>query len=371
MKEYRICERCIMDTSDSGIEFDENGICNNCKDYEKVVKEKIIRGKEREQKFNEVIKDIKQAGKNKKYDCVIGVSGGVDSTYVAYLAKKSGLRPLAVHLDNGWDTKIAAKNIANIVKKLGIDLETYVIDWEEFKDMQLAYLKASVVDIEAITDHAIKATLFKIANKNGVKYILSGVNITTEGVLPRSWRHNKNDYKNIIDIHKKFGKVKLKTFPILKLFDRFLYQIIKGIKYLEILNYINYKKEKAKKIISKKLGWEDYGGKHRESMFTDFFQSYILPRKFNIDKRKVHLSALICAGQMTKEEALKELQKPLYDEEKLKKDKEYVLNKFGLMEEEFDNIMKVPAKSHYSYKSNDLLLRNLRKIYSSFIAGRK
>lgn len=355
-----------MDTSDKEIEFDEKGVCNHCHDYDEIVKNKVLKGKEAEQKLNALISEIRESGKGREYDCVVGVSGGVDSTYVSYLAKKSGLKPLAVHLDNGWNTKIASKNIKNIVQKLGIDLETYVIDWEEFRDLQIAYLKAGVVDIESLTDHAIKAVLFKIANKYNAKHILSGVNIVTEGVLPRTWRHNKNDYINIKEIHKKFGKVKMKTFPILSLGKRFYYQIIRGIKYIEILNYVDYNKEKAKKLIAGELGWEDYGGKHKESMFTDFFQSYILPRKFGIDKRKVHLSALINAEQIIRKDALKELEKPLYDEEKLRNDKEFVLNKLGLNEDEFDRIIQEKPRSHYEYKSQDKVLRKFRKIYLNF-----
>ena len=366
---YKMCTRCIMDGSDSEIKLDEKGICNNCRDYEENVKKKVFKGEEGQRRFNEIITKIREDGNDKKYDCVIGVSGGVDSTYVMYLAKKKGLRPLAVHLDNGWDTKTAVKNVGRSIRKLDIDLYTYVIDWEEFKDFQLAYFKASVVDIEAITDHAIKAALYKAAGERGIKYILSGVNFETEGVIPRSWRHNKNDYANIRDIHNKFGKIKEKTFPFLTLKDWIKYRLLKGIKYIEILNYIPYNKEETKSILKKELGWEDYSGKHGESMFTYFYQAYILPKKFNIDKRRAHLSSLIRSGQISREKALEKMKEPLYTSENLKKDKEYVLRKLGFSEEEFEQLMKLPIKSHYDYKSNEKFLKSLRTIYNKIFGS--
>lgn len=361
--QYQICKKCIMDTTDPKIEFDENNICNHCKEYNEKIEKRVFTGKAGKQILDKLVEDIRKKGKNKEYNCIVGVSGGIDSTYLIHWAKQRGLRPLVVHMDNGWNTKIATRNITKILKKLDIDLYTYVIDWEEFRDIQLAYLKASVMDTEVVTDHAIKAVLYKVANERNIKYILSGVNLQTEGVMASSWGHNKNDYKNLLDIHNKFGKVKLKTYPILPLTKRIYYQIFRNIQMIEVFNYINYNKEKIKKLLSEKYGWEDYGRKHRESMFTHFFQEYILPRKFNIDKRKAHLSSLICAGQITREEALKEMTKPLYPEEELKKDKEYVLKKFGLSEEEFEKIMDQKPKSHYDYKSNDKFLRNLRATY--------
>lgn len=362
-KEYRICNRCIMDTS-TPIAFDEDGICNYCREYDVKIKARVLRGEAGENKIKELVAAIKKSGKNNKYDCVVGVSGGVDSTYLAYLAKKLGLRPLAVHLDNGWNTKKATQNISRVLKRLNIDLETYVIDWEEFKDLQLSFFKASVLDIEVVTDQAIKAALYQIADKFKIKYILSGVNFVTEGIMPRQWGHYKGDYINLLDIHKKFGNVKLKTYPILTLSKRAYYQIIKNIKMIEVLNYIDYKREEAKEIIINELGWEDYKYKHHESMFTRFFQTYILPKKFKIDKRRPHLSALICAGEITREEALRQMQSSPYTEEQILIDKEYIVKKLGLTEEEFDDIMALPPKKHSDYKSGDRFLRRLRKIYT-------
>lgn len=366
--EEKICTKCIMDTSDKDITFDENGICSNCRSYEQKIKERVFTGKEGKQRLQYFVDKIKEEGKDKKYDCIIGLSGGVDSSYLAYYAVKNlGLRPLAVHMDNGWNTQTATRNINKIVRKLGIDLYTYVIDWEEFKDFQLSYLKAGVIDIEALTDHAIKAVLYKKANEENIKYILSGVNLVTEGILPLGWRYNKGDARNITSIHNLFGEKKLKTFPLLPIRERIYYQMIKKIREIEVLNYIDYNKNEVKKLIMEELGWGDYGVKHGESFFTRFYQNYILPKKFGIDKRKAHLSTLICSGQINREEALAELQKPPMDSFQMEQDKEYVLKKFDLSEEEFDKIMKSPIKSHYDYPNSDKLFKSLRKVYLKFL----
>lgn len=361
--EYRICNRCVMDTSDKFIVFNEEGICSHCLRYDILRKKKVKDPEEGKKELEETIKKIKEAGKGKKYDCVTGVSGGVDSTYLIYIGKKYGLRQLAVHLDNGWNSKLANKNISKILRKLEVDLFTYVIDWEEFKDLQLSYLKASVIGIECLTDHALKAALFKAAYDNDISYILTGTNFSTEGVMPRSWGYNQNDYVNIADIQKKFGNLKIKTFPLLTLGKRFKYQILKKIKIFQPLNYIHYNKEEVKDFLIKEYGWEPYKGKHGESIFTFFYQSYILPKKFKIDKRRAHLSALVCGGQITREEALKELEFPVYPEEDLRNDKEFVMRKFGISEDKFDEMMNSPIRPHEDFKSNDKRLRRIRKIY--------
>ena len=351
-REHQICTRCVMDTTDANITFDEQGVCNHCRDYEVSVQKEVFTGKEAKRRLNDIVKKIKDNGKNSKYDSVIGLSGGADSTYVAYLVDKLELKPLAIHLDNGWNTAISSENIKRIVDKLGFDLHTHVIDWDEFRDLQLAYLRASVIDIEAISDHAITAFLYNTAAEKGIRYIISGANIVTEGIMPKSWLYNKNDLTNIRDIQKKFGKIRLKTFPTLGLGKILFYQYLKGIKYIPILNYIPYVSKDAKELLARELGWEDYGSKHFESVFTRFYQAYILPRKFNIDKRKAHLSTLICSGQMSREDALKELQKKPYTEEVLKKDKEYVLKKLALSDAEFEDIINLPVKNHRDYKTD-------------------
>lgn len=256
-----------------------------------------------------------------------------------------------MHLDNGWNSELAVNNIRNIAKIFDFDLYTYVINWNEFRDIQVAYLKASVVDIEAITDHAIISALYKTARKFGVKYVLSGENIVTEGILPPNWVHNKSDFMNIKAIHKRLGTLRMKTYPHLSLFSWLFYSHIIKIQVIKLLNYLNYNKKAAKTIIKEQLDWRDYGGKHHESLFTKFYQSYILPEKFKIDKRKSHLSTLICSGQITREQALSEMSLPVYDENSLIEDKKYVLKKLELSEKEFENIMKLPIINHTDYPS--------------------
>lgn len=338
--------------SDPDISFDEKGICNYYYEYLRAEKDFVFNGKEAEKKLQQLVNNIKTAGRGKPYDCLIGLSGGVDSTYVAYLVKKLGLRPLAVHLDNGWNSELAVMNVENIITKLGIDLFTLVINWEEFKDLQLSYLKASVVDIEVASDHAIFATMYKLAKEKKIGYIISGTNVVTEYIMPPGWLYKKMDYANLKDIHYKYGKVKLKTYPNFGFKKYVYYSAVLKLSPVSILNYVPYNKAEVKEIIKKELNWKDYGGKHYESIFTKFYQAYILPEKFNIDKRKAHLSTLICSGQITRDEALKELEQPLYDAVELKKDKEYVIKKLGLTVNEFDAIMQLPVHRHEEFKTD-------------------
>jgi len=338
--------------ADEDISFDENGICNYYHDYKKAEAEFSFKGDIGKKKLAEFVNRIKESGRGKPYDCLIGLSGGVDSTYVAWLVKSQGLRPLAVHLDNGWNSELAVKNIENIISKLGIDLYTLVVNWQEFKDIQLSYLKASVVDIEVVSDHAIFATMYKLAKEKGIGYIISGQNIVTEHIMPQSWLYKKMDFVNLKDIHSKFGTVKLKTYPTFDFKKYVYYSSVLQLLPFYILDYVDYNKKAVKEFITKELDWRDYGGKHYESIFTKFYQAYILPEKFKIDKRKAHLSTLICSGQMTRQEALSELEKPIYDPEELKADKEYVLKKFGLTEAEFERIMQLPVRKHTDFKTD-------------------
>lgn len=350
VEKYQQCTISVMDTiADPDIKFDEKGICNYYYEYLTAEKNAVVTGEEGRKKLEETAAIIKKAGQGQPYDCIMGLSGGVDSTYIAWMAKELGLRPLAVHFDNGWNSELAVQNIENIVTKLGIDLYTYVINWEEFKDLQIAYLKASVVDIEAITDHAIFATLYRLAGERKIKYILSGTNVHTEQTLPKSWIHPKSDHINIRSIHKQFGTVPLKTFPFMDMKVKRYYQNILGLQSVSILNYTEYNKKKVKELIQEHLGWRDYGGKHYESIWTRFYQGYILPTKFKIDKRKAHLSDLIFGGQLSKAEALEELKKPIYDPEQFKVDYDFVLKKLGLSKEEFEKLMALPRKSHYDF----------------------
>lgn len=339
-----------MDTiADPDITFDEKGISNYYYQYIKGVNTDVIKGEKGLSEFKVIADQIKAEGKGKPYDCIMGLSGGVDSSYVAFIAKQYGLKPLAVHFDNGWNSELAVMNIENIVTRCGFDLHTLVVDWEEFKDLQLAYLKASVVDIEIPTDHAITATLYQLALKFDIKYILSGSNVFSEFAMPKSWIFHKTDHLNLKSIHSAFGTKKLTTYPLnntlLKKRTAFA-----GIKQVNVLNYLDYDKQEAKKIIGSELGWRDYGGKHYESLFTKFYQAYILPEKFKIDKRKPHLSNLIFAKQLTKEEALLEISKPLYTPEDFEIEKEFLLKKLGLSEKEWTDIMNTPPVSHSNFE---------------------
>ncbi|MCF6365350.1 MAG: N-acetyl sugar amidotransferase [Bacteroidales bacterium] len=353
---YRQCTKTVMDNiADPNITFDQNGVCNYYYEYLASEKEHIFTGEAGKEKFDENIAKIKENGKGKKYDCILGVSGGVDSTYLAYIAKQENLRVLCVHFDNGWNSELAVKNIENIVTKLDFELETYVINWNEFKDLQLAYFKANVIDIEALTDHAISGTIYKIAANNGIKYILSGSNYVTESLLPKHWIFNKGDHVNIKDIHKKHGTIPLKTFPFFSLKEKHYYKKVKKIQTVDLLNYIPYNKSEVKKQIIENLDWKDYGGKHYESIFTRFYQGYILPNKFGVDKRKAHLSNLICSGQITKEKALEELSQPMYDKEQCEEDKEFVLKKLDFSEKEFEDYINAPRREHTDFKTEQSL----------------
>ncbi len=291
--------------------------------------------------------------------------------------KNLGLRPLAVHLDNGWNSELAVMNVENIITKLGFDLYTLVVNWEEFKDIQLSYLKASVVDIEVVSDHAIFATMYKLAKEKSIGYIISGTNVVTEQIMPPSWLYKKMDFTNLKDIHSKYGNLKLKTYPTFNFKKYVYYSAILKLSPISILNYVPYNKKEIKELIKKELDWRDYGGKHYESTFTKFYQAYILPQKFKIDKRKAHLSTLICSRQISKEEALKELQQPLYNPSELKEDTEYVLKKFGLTQKKFDEIMKLPIKKHEDFKTDKHLkegymnlLRSTEK-FRNILKGKK
>jgi N-acetyl sugar amidotransferase len=346
------CSRCLLETSDTNeIAFDDNGVCNYCNYYDRLHNEHVVKPQERVKKYTELASQIKHISKGKKYDCVIGVSGGVDSTYVAYFVKKVlGLNPLAVHLDYGWNSDMAVTNINKTLQLLDIDLHTHVINWEEIKDLQLSFLKASVVDIELINDFAIAATVFNVAAKYGIKYILHGGNIETEGgKLPSGWTWSKYDQLNVFGIHKQFGTVKLKTYPRLPFWKKSYLSLVYKMQFIGILNYVEYNRDAVKKFIIEELGWEDYGGKHFESIFTRFYQGYILPKKFNIHKQKFHLSVLICSGQLTKLQAQEELKREYYSDERCKDDMEYVLKKLNISEETFNGYMNLPIKKHSDY----------------------
>jgi N-acetyl sugar amidotransferase len=352
-----------MDTSDPEIRFYANGYCNHC--TAALERLRNIPYRRDKSSLEKLVQGVKENGRNKKYDCIIGLSGGTDSSYVAYRVKTAGLRPLAVHLDNGWDSELSVQNIEHICKILDIDLFTYVIDWEEFKDLQLSFLKASTPDSEIPSDHAITAILYKTAMREDVKYVLAGVNAASEAILPNAWSRGHADWKYIKSIQKRFGSKELRTFPHYSIFDLMRFRLIAGIKWINFLDYVDYNRQEAKKIIEREIGWRDYGLKHYESVYTKFFQGYILPRKFGFDKRRAHLSSLICAGQITREQALEGMKREVYPPQDVEQDVEYVVNKFGLTKEEFEAIMKAPPKTYWYYPNyqKTFYYKLARKVY--------
>lgn len=350
-----ICSRCIMDTTVPCITFDESGVCNYCKMQDKLVK-KYPSGEEGTKKLSNIIQKIKYEGRNNPYDCIVGVSGGTDSTYTLYLAKKYGLRPLAVHFDNGWNSEIAVSNIKNAVSKLDVDLYTHVADWEEFKDLQISFLKAAVPDAEIPTDYIIISVLHEVAKKEGIKYIVDGHSFRAEGTTPIGWSYQDGRY--IQSVHKIFGKQKITSFPILSLSKLMYYSFVKGIRHVRPLEYMHYSKREAKEILKKELSWKDYGGHHHDSIYTQFFQSYYLINKFNIDKRKREYSARIRSNVMTRQEALKKITSNPYpvDYEIVN----YTISKLGFTKNEFDTIMRAPIKTFLDYPTYFQIIQRFR-----------
>lgn len=344
---YRQCSVSLMDTIRTDLNFDEEGRCHHYHRYHDFKNDYIKEGETGQAAINAAVVQMKNHGANKKYDCILGVSGGVDSTYLALLAKRLDLRVLCVHFDNGWNSELATENIENIVSKCGFDLYTYVMDWEEFRAIQLAYFKSHVIDIEAVTDIAIFAALDKVCRKFGLTYILDGRNFKTESVLGNWVNKNPNNLLNIAEAQ---GPWPLEKFPIQSRWDL----RTKGRNHLKKINFpfldwTDYYKPSAKMEISSELGWRDYGGKHYESVFTRFYQGYILPEKFKVDKRKAHLSNLIFSGQISREDALVEIASPIYNQDLLKEDFQFVRKKLGFSESEFYAYIDEPEIPHAFY----------------------
>jgi len=341
-----MCKRCILDSTIPNIHYDENGVCNFCRMHD-VLDQKYPLNEEGKKKFEMIIEGIKKNGQGKEYDCVVGISGGRDSSYTLYIAKKMGLRPIAVHFDNGWNTEISVRNIKNTTDKLGVDLHTHVADWEEFKDLQIAFLKASVSDVEVPTDFAIISVLYEVAKKYGIKNILIGHSFRTEGIAPLEWTYI--DAKYIRSIYKMYGKKKkITSFPLMSMSQLVYYTFFTRMNFIHVPEFIEYEHDKVNKVLTEELGWQYYGGHHHESSYTEFIQSYLLPKKFNIDKRKLEFSALIRSGQMKRVDALNELKKPYpYRQDLIP----YVISKLGLSQQEFEEILSAPPKSFHDYPS--------------------
>ena len=368
MTDYQVCTRCVMDTTACDIVFDKEGVCNYCTEFLeklKIAHAKVVDHQAHRDKF---IAKVKDNSKGKEYDCIVGVSGGVDSSYALYLAVKSGLRPLAVHLDNGWNSELASHNIASMVSNLGVDLYTHVIDWEENKDLQLSFFKANVVDIELLMDNAMIALNYQQAAKYGLRYLLSGCNSATEGMrIPPHWNNFKYDAYNIKQIHKRFGTVPIKTHPIISSADFIWYTLIRRIKWVPFLDYFSYNKFEALTMLQKEFGYKPYPFKHYESVFTRFYQGYILPRKFGYDILRVYLATLVISGQISRDEAMQKLREPAYpDPRQEEQDRIFVMKKLGFTPDSFNEYIRAPAIPHETYGSekwvSDLLLSINKKL---------
>ncbi|MCI9132636.1 MAG: N-acetyl sugar amidotransferase [Lachnospiraceae bacterium] len=350
---YQICTNCVMDTSDPQITFDADGQCDFCKNYYSTIKPFWHPGEEGKKELLQIAETIKKDTQGKKYNCIIGMSGGVDSSYLTYIAKEvMGLNPLIFTVDSGWNLNIAVENIEKIVKALKLDMYTEVVNWQEMKDLQLAFFKSQVPYQDLPQDHAIFAGLYNYAVKNGIKYVLTGGNISTECVKPPlEWTYI-NDIRMIKDIHRKFGKKPLKTFPLCGMLkNRLYYRGIKGMKVIKPLDYIPYVKEDAIKLLEDRFGWQQYKNKHYENIFTRFYEGYYLPEKFGYDKRRCYFSSLILTGQMTREEALKELEENPYDEKQALEDRTFIAKKLGIGEKEFEQIIAGENKTYRDYKN--------------------
>ena len=355
---YQICARCIMDSTDPDIVFDERGYCNHC----------ALIGDRRDQywlsdargqaKLEALIVEIKEAGKGREYDCTMGLSGGVDSSYLALAASDWGLRILAVHVDAGWNTQLAVKNIERMVAKLKIDLHTFVIDWAEMRDLQIAFLKAGVPNQDIPQDHALFAGLYRESARQNIRYVLTGSNYATESILPAAWGYSASDLTHLRAINKQFGTRRLRKYPQLGFFYLNWYlPKIKKVRIVAPLDLMPYSKAEAMRVLEDRFGWEYYGGKHYESRFTRFFQAYYLPTRFRFDKRRAHLASLVVTGEMSRDQALAQMQQPLYDPVELEQDKEFVLKKLALSEAEFDALLHAPLRQHREFPTNEWLHR--------------
>ncbi|OFX81034.1 MAG: LPS biosynthesis protein [Bacteroidetes bacterium GWE2_40_15] len=347
-----------MDTTDSKIIFDEKGVCDHCNTYYKDILPKWHFGELGEKTLWQIIDKIKKEGKRKDFDCIMGMSGGIDSSYLLYMmVEKFGLRPLVFHVDAGWNTQIAVNNIERLIDGLGLDLYTEVINWEEIKDLQLSFLKSGVPHIDVPQDNAFFATMYKFASKHNIKYILTGGNYSTECVRnPLEWMYYQSDSIQLLDIHKKFGTIPLKSYPVTNILWHKVYlPIIKGIKLVRPLDYIPYNKENAMQLLVEKFGYQKYPQKHFESRFTRFYESYWLTERFGYDTRKVQYSSLILTGQMSREDALNKLNEPAYDPEIIHQDLEFIANKLGITKEELNGYLKMPKKTFRDFKSQESL----------------
>lgn len=360
MNDYKICSRCVMDTSDAKIKFDKDGVCDHCLAFDKHILPIWNFGQGREKQLKEIVDKIKQSSKGKDFDCILGMSGGIDSSYLLYLVtKKLDLKPLVFHVDAGWNSQIAVNNIEKLVDGLGLDLYTEVIDWEEMKDLQRSFFKSGVPHVDTPQDHAFFATMYKFASNYNIKNIITGGNFSTECTRnPKDWMYYQSDSKQLIDIHKKFGQKPLKNFPLTSaLWHRLYLPFVRGIKLHRILDYMEYNKEEATKFLVNNYGYQEYPQKHFESRFTRFYESYWLPERFGFDTRRVQFSSLILTNQMSRDEAIEILKQPSYDKENIKHEFEYISSKLDMSIDELKDCMNMPLKTYKDFKSQDYIYK--------------
>ncbi len=363
-----------MDTSDSRIVFDENGVCNHCHDFESITRKNWFPDADGTQRLNKIIKQIQLDGHGNEYDCILGLSGGIDSSYLAMKARDWGLRPLVVHVDAGWNSELAVGNIEKIVKHCNFDLHTHVVDWEEMRDLHLAYLRAGIANQDVPQDHVFFASLYHFATKNNIRYVLSGGNIATEGIFPTAWHGSAMDSINLKAIHAKYGERRLKTYSTVSFFESYIwYPFVKKMRTVRPLNYMPYNKADAVAELERTIGWRSYGRKHGESLFTKLFQNHYLPLKFGYDKRRPHLASLIVSGQITRDEAVAELEKPLYDPQELEIDIAYFCKKLRITRVQFDEFMTAPAHHYTDFPTWEGRYRLLKRVQgmAEMISGRR
>lgn len=347
--DYRVCSRCVMDTSDPEIVFDSDGVCNHCIEFDTITRKSWHPDETGRQMWEAQIAQIKREGEGKPYDSILGLSGGVDSSYLALKVHEAGLRPLVVHVDAGWNSELAVANIEKIVKHCGYDLHTHVINWEDMRDLHLAYLRSGLANQDVPQDHAFFASLYHFAVSNGIRTVFSGGNTATEAVFPSAWHGSAMDAINLKAVHKKFGSRALRSYPTIGFFQYYFYfPFIKKMRTVRPLNLMPFEKQMAINELER-IGWRSYGRKHGESLFTKLFQNYYLPRKFGYDKRRPHYSSLIVSGQMTRQEALNALEEPLYDQNELETDLNYFCKKLRITREEFEAIMAQPSHHHSDF----------------------
>lgn len=349
-----ICSKCVMDETAPNIIFDSEGQCNFCKDFFENSNNIYFDNLDiKSKKLNDLVATIKKDGLGKKYDCIVGVSGGIDSSWVLVEVINKGLRPLAVHMDNGWNSELAQNNISSLITKLGVDLYTYVIDWDEYRILMQSFFDADVVDVELLYDNAMLKVNYMLANKFNVKYILSGMNKSTEGInMPDNWNWFKYDKKQISYIGKNFNNVSLKSFPAIGTLEYLYFRFFRKIEWIPFLDFLEYEKESALSVLEKEFSYTRYPYKHYESVFTRFYQGFLLPKKFNIDKRKLHLSSLIVTKQLSRNRALEILEKiPYPNEMELRSDIEYFLKKMNWSYSHLNDYISRPPISHNTYVS--------------------